>query len=224
MIERIGKYIKTEGISVNSFEKTIGASPGVIRKALKNNTNIHSKWIEKIIDSYPNLNYYWLLTGKGSIVLDENESNIHLNKFKEKEINYERKTGIPLINQEGIYSFIENKSSLMTEHIISYFDIPVFKKINVDFLIQNDSNVKIPKYNKGDILACKILSENDSLNNNKPHLILTKEHKILFNKIQKNSEDTYLIVSQNRLSPSFKIHKSQIGGIALISGFIHLEF
>lgn len=224
MIERIGKYIKTEGISVNSFEKTIGASPGVIRKALKNNTNIQSKWIEKIIDSYPNLNYYWLLTGKGFIVLDKNESNIHLNKFKEKEINYERKTGIPLINQEGIYRFIENKSSLMTEHIISYFDIPVFKKINVDFLIQNDSNVKIPKYNKGDILACKILRENDSLNNNKPHLILTKEQKILFNKIQKNSEDTYLIVSQNPLSPSFKIHKSQIVGIALISGFIHLEF
>jgi hypothetical protein len=40
----------------------------MIRRAINNNTDIQSKWIEKISDNYPDLNIEWLVTGKGEIL------------------------------------------------------------------------------------------------------------------------------------------------------------
>lgn len=71
MIERIAQFIDKLSISVSVFEKNIGASEGVIRRAIKNNSDIQSKWIVNISDKYPNLNPDWLLTGKGEMLRKE---------------------------------------------------------------------------------------------------------------------------------------------------------
>lgn len=52
-----------------AFEKSIGTR-STIANAIKKNSDINSKWISKIIETYPNLNADWLLTGKGSMEID----------------------------------------------------------------------------------------------------------------------------------------------------------
>ena len=66
MIRRLEQFIKNQGLSVRSFEQSIGASDGMIRRAIKNNTDIQSKWLSITADIYPNLDINWLLTGRGS--------------------------------------------------------------------------------------------------------------------------------------------------------------
>ena len=84
MTERLDQFIKNQALSVRSFEMSIGASDGMIRRAIKNNTDIQSKWLSAIADNYPNLSVDWLLTGRGSmlksdtVLIDEQE-------MKEKE-------------------------------------------------------------------------------------------------------------------------------------------
>lgn len=73
--ERISQFIGNQSISINSFEKTIGASNGLIRKSIANNTEIHGKWLTLIAENYPNLNMDWLLTGKGPMLKLEGEND-----------------------------------------------------------------------------------------------------------------------------------------------------
>lgn len=76
MIERIDKIIAREGISVRAFEQVIGASNGLIRKAIANKTDIQSKWLSAIADNYPHYSPEWLLTGKGSMLKQEENATL----------------------------------------------------------------------------------------------------------------------------------------------------
>lgn len=68
MIKRLKLFIDYLNISVRTFESTIGASDGMIRKAIVNNADIQSKWLTNIADKYPDLSIEWLVTGKGSMI------------------------------------------------------------------------------------------------------------------------------------------------------------
>ena len=67
MIERLNEFIKSQGLTTIEFERKISASDGVIRKSIRNNTDIQSKWLVKIAENYPILDVNWLLTGEGSM-------------------------------------------------------------------------------------------------------------------------------------------------------------
>lgn len=63
--ERIQVIAQTEGLSINEMERIIGASKGVLSRAIKNNTDIQCKWLFAISDNFPKYSPEWLLTGKG---------------------------------------------------------------------------------------------------------------------------------------------------------------
>ena len=74
MIQRLSQFIKDQGISVRSFEQSISASDGMIRRAINNNSDIQCKWLSIIAENYPHLNLTWLITGKGAMLNAQKES------------------------------------------------------------------------------------------------------------------------------------------------------
>jgi hypothetical protein len=68
IVSRIGQFIENQGMSVRAFEMSIGASDGLRRRAINNNSDIQSKWIEKICEEYPSVSPEWLLTGNGEML------------------------------------------------------------------------------------------------------------------------------------------------------------
>ena len=72
-IKQISQLCDNEGLKPTVLEKKIGASKGVISRAINNNSDISSKWIGRIVENYPRYNPAWLLTGKGSMLLKEGE-------------------------------------------------------------------------------------------------------------------------------------------------------
>lgn len=68
IVARIKQYIDSKGISISSFEQKIGASDGMMRRAIKNDTDIQAKWITSISENYHDLNIEWLVTGAGSML------------------------------------------------------------------------------------------------------------------------------------------------------------
>ena len=68
--DRIRELIQNEGISVRALEKSIGASDGVISKALRAGTDISAKWIVAISENYPQYNLDWLINGHGHMIID----------------------------------------------------------------------------------------------------------------------------------------------------------
>ena len=74
ILSRIKTLADTEGISIGSIERAIGASRGVISKAITKGTDIQSKWLELICEKFPQYSPIWLLTGEGSMLRED--SNI----------------------------------------------------------------------------------------------------------------------------------------------------
>ena len=70
MILRLKQFIEYLNISYRKFEVSIGASYGVITKAISQNSDIQTKWIAAIAENYRQLNIDWLLTGAGQMLSD----------------------------------------------------------------------------------------------------------------------------------------------------------
>lgn len=216
MIRRLAQFIDFQNISVRAFEKKISASDGMIRRAISNNTDIQSKWISNIADNYPDLNIDWLITGKGTMLIQDNYP--HTVKTPAFESNPE--TGIPLISTSGFAGFGQiTFQDLQIEH---YYDVPEFKQ--ADFLIRMKGNSMYPKYSSGDIIACAIVKETLFFQWNKIYAVLTNSQGVLIKRVKKSTlPDNILMFSDNAAYDPFDVPIRDILKIALVIGSIRVE-
>lgn len=75
LIERIEQIIKYKQLSVSGFEKKISASDGVIRRAIRNKTDIYSRFLVEITDNFPDISAEWLLREEGEIIRTVTENS-----------------------------------------------------------------------------------------------------------------------------------------------------
>lgn len=87
LIERISIFANHENIPISTMERSIGASAGVLSRAIKSGHDIQSKWLQLIIDNYHQLSVEWLMTGKGNMIQDRNIESIHKNIDKKVASN-----------------------------------------------------------------------------------------------------------------------------------------
>ena len=71
ILPRIESIANNEGITIGALERKIGASKGVLSRAIANGTDIQSKWIQAIVENYPHYSAEWLLSGKGEMIRGE---------------------------------------------------------------------------------------------------------------------------------------------------------
>ena len=70
-IDRLEFFMKTEGLNSNRLTVEAGLSNGLIGKALKNRSSMNSDSIERILCAYTNLSAEWLMTGKGTMYVND---------------------------------------------------------------------------------------------------------------------------------------------------------
>lgn len=68
--DRLKIYMDFKGLNAHTLTIDAGLSNGMIGKAIKTKTGLHSDSIEKILNTYPDLSPEWLLTGKGEMIRD----------------------------------------------------------------------------------------------------------------------------------------------------------
>lgn len=68
LLLRIQALAESEGITITALERSLGASKGVISRAIKYGTDIQAKWVCLIVENYPHISAVWLLKGEGDIV------------------------------------------------------------------------------------------------------------------------------------------------------------
>ena len=212
MIKRIAKFIDYQGISVSSFEQAISASDGMIRRAIRNNTDIQSKWIAKISDNYPELNIDWLISGKGNMLKESIPVAIKSNNLQE---------GIPLIPLDAMAGFCRGEMQVM-EHECEKYVIPAFRE--AEFLIPVKGSSMYPKYSSGDIVACKKLSLTDLFFQWNKVYVLDTDQGALIKRVKQGKDDNHIIlVSENEKYPPFELSLDHLHAIAIVIGVIRLE-
>lgn len=218
MIERLEEFIRNQGISVRSFEQTISASDGMIRRAINNKTDIQSKWLSKIADNYPQLNLNWLITGKGSMILSTQNKDT-----KELPVAHhtDSKEGIPLIPINAMAGAFTEDQQIM-EYECERFIIPTFK--GADFLIGVKGSSMYPRYNSGDIVACKRLNIQDLFFQWNKVYVLDTDQGPLIKRIKPGTDkDHVTIVSDNKEYEPFELAIDHIYHVALVIGVIRVE-
>ncbi len=78
MKDRLKQFIDYKQLNILKFSKEINVTEGTIRKIINDNSGIQSKNLEKIANTFPELNLHWLITGRGPMLLDESASHERL--------------------------------------------------------------------------------------------------------------------------------------------------
>ncbi len=227
ILSRIQKIASAEGITIGALERQIGASKGVLSRAMNNGTDIQSKWVQIMVENYPRYSTRWLLTGRGEMLAhapaapagkqqppgaDERPSASPATHPAE---------GIPLIPLSAMAGAFTGETSVM-EYECERYVIPAFK--GADFLIQVKGDSMQPTYYSGDLVACQRVPLNDLFFQwNKTYVLDTKQGPLI-KRIMPGSDSSHvLIVSDNDSYPPFELSKSQFHGVALVRGLVRLE-
>ena len=71
-MKRFSSYMEYKGLNDNVVTSECGLSQGLIGQARRGKSDLGKKTIDKLLNKYQDLNRYWLLTGAGDM-LKENE-------------------------------------------------------------------------------------------------------------------------------------------------------
>lgn len=211
MTERLKLFIENQGISTSAFEQKISASDGMIRRAIRNKTDIQGKWFLKISDNYPDLNLEWLITGKGSML--KSECRV-IPLQKDQEIEEETRPRIPMDAAAGSLTVAADGIT-----IDNCEQLPVIKAFaRYDFTIFARGDSMEPEYNSGDELACIYIRNSSFIQWGRIHVIDTAQG-ILVKRIF-DGGDCIICRSDNPDYPEFKVSKSEFYNVALVIGMI----
>lgn len=213
------QYIIDNQYSENKkkFADSIGYSPQVISNIVAGRrTKPSYEVLNAIISTNVYINSEWLLTGKGNMLKEVDESVSDETK--------ERK-GFPLIPIEAMGGYGKGDSQVMQYDVKSGYNIPELEGKGVEYLIRVSGSSMYPKYSNGDLLACKPLKDLSFFQWGKPYVLDTEQGAIVKRLFQCDDNNDYLeCVSDNKTHyPPFKIPKASVRAVAIVVGVIRLE-
>lgn len=216
ILDNIRKLAEKEGITIGAIERKIGASKGVLSRAMTNGTDIQAKWITAIVENYPYVSADWLLTGKGEMITSSESSQKKMVKVSEQS-----QEGIPLIPLDAMAGYFEGEMQVLLRDCERYI-VPGMPR--ADFLITVKGDSMMPSYFPGDIVACVRVPIKDVFFQFGRVYVLDTNQGAIIKRIEKSEDDeSILIVSENEKYSPFTLHLSQVHSIALVIGLIRLE-
>lgn len=213
--QRILSFAETLGISKREFYTQIGVSRGT----LESKSSITEDVMARFIARFPQVSPSWLLTGKGDMIISQNTD------MKNEELPVAHRTesneGIPLIPINAMTGAFTSDQSVM-EYECDRYIIPSFK--GADFLIGVKGSSMYPRYNSGDIVACKRLNLQDLFFQWNKVYVLDTDQGPLIKRIKPGTDkDHVTIVSDNKDYEPFELAIDHIYHVALVVGVIRVE-
>ncbi len=210
-------------------DKDLAAFLGVSKSTLSNWVKRDSLDFELVFSKCEQLNADWLLTGKGEM-LKVNKDVVSEPLMEAYDPTVKKNEGVPLVEgvpfveKLAVAGFGNGEFAIDKQDVKDYYVIPKFKNRKVDFMIEVCGSSMYPKYNSGDVVACRIIKESTFIQWNKVHVLATKEQGILIKRLKKSKiKECLLAVSDNKDYEPFDIPESEITGIAIVVGVIRLE-
>ena len=248
--DRIRMIMEREKVPPRVFAETIGVQQSTLSHILNDRNKPSLEVVMKVHQKYDYVNLEWLLYGKGEMIKTKSKENAtFLNgginggvnggepnvkktyaiELAEKptntgiEANNLGNAGIPLIPIDAMAGFGTGAVQVM-HYDTSKYIVPEFSELNVDFMIRVKGSSMVPKYNSGDLVACKKLVITDIFFQWNKVYVLDTEQGALIKRVKKGSRDNYiLLISDNKNYDPFELHLSKIFAVALVVGVIRLE-
>lgn len=217
IFDRISTIVEKFGNGKNTvFASLIGVSEANVRN-YKNGVMPKADFLEKIARSF-DININWLLTGEGNMLRTESEKEENISIAHPSDSPME---GIPLIPISAMAGAFTGEQTVL-EYECERFVVPTFK--GAEFLISVKGSSMYPKYNSGDIVACKRLPMDELFFQWNKVYVLDTDQGPLIKRVKPGSDKEHvLIVSDNERYEPFELPLNRIYHVALVIGVIRLE-
>jgi phage repressor protein C with HTH and peptisase S24 domain len=240
IIDRFDKFMEIKGLNDNQVTVEAKLSNGLLGKSRKTGKGFHSDTIEKILQTYDDLNPVWFLMGRGEMLIDnikiypeifhEVDEVLEPNEvFKLRTDRLYLEQRIPLYNIEaaaGIVSLFTGMDSNAVEPI-GYLSIPNLPKCDGSLSITGDS--MYPLLKSGDLVAYKIIEPDyDNIFFGEMYLIsmqISGDDHLSAKWVQKSDkgEDFIKLVSENKHHQPKDVHISKVKAMALIKASVRIN-
>lgn len=210
IIPRIKQIAENEGITIGALERAIGASKGVISRAINNGTDIQAKWLQSIVENYPRYSSSWLLTGDGEMFKDLRDKVTAVQTDTPE-------TGIPLIPIEAMAGFFTGEVAGYDKNC-ERFIIPGIK---ADFVVAVSGDSMEPKYYSGDLVACQMVSLSDLFFQWGKVYVIDTDQGVLIKKVKRSKNAGHItLVSENPDYDDIEVQYSHIYHISLVKAIV----
>ena len=210
--ERLVRYLGHKGLAQGKFEKSVGMSNGYVNNIRQ---SIQPDKLLKIAQNYPDLNIAWLMIGSlgGQMLKEEDATPRRLEQDTEQH-------SLPLIPIEAFAG--PGEPNYEDERIQDYYTVTDFKES--DFLLRVKGDSMTPKYNGGDLVACKKVTDTYFIQWGRVYVIYTRSQGAMIKRLQPSEKEGWITcVSENVKYAPFDVPMEDIVSVALVNGSISLE-
>lgn len=158
----------------------------------------------------------------GRIALSDQIREKLCKEFPESDVVFEgsEQKGLPLIPIEAVAGF--GTQQFPDIPVEGFYQIAEFQ--TADFLVRIKGDSMTPKYNAGDIIACKKVTDLLFFQWGRVYVVDTKSQGMMVKRVrQSTTEEKIRLVSENPDYDPFDIPRSDINAVSLVMGAITLE-
>lgn len=224
--QRILEFARRQGLTKRElYERT-----GISRGTLESPSGITEDILMKFMIEFPQVSVAWLIEGEGSMMRTERaerhmQDRVRLldeqNRELQDTIDELHRHRIPLVTEHVAAGFGSADFLIRDDDVRDYYVVPRFRERRADFLIEVSGLSMQPRYNPGDIIACRILHDRTFLQWNQCHVIGTRWSGLIVKRLMPgNDASTIMAVSDNPDYPPFAIPTDEITGLAVVVGTI----
>lgn len=223
------EFLDFKGIQRQDFFDKIKMSYSSFRGDAKERP-LNSDAVDSILTLNPDLNPIWLISGKGSMLLDDNK----MSQFHEEQAVYKLRTDpiqeeqrIPLFEIEAAAGMIPMFENIGAKQTDEYISLPRVPKCDGAVFITGDS--MYPLLKSGDIVAYKIINDFSSeIFWGEMYLIsieMAGESFISVKYVQKSEygDDWIKLVSQNINHQPKDIELKKIRSMAIVKASVRIN-
>lgn len=220
-VKKVCKWLIFNDVAESDKELSshLGYTRSSFSQIINGKVPLSEKFIDKLLSLDDNINKVWILSGEGSML------STPFNVLKPNpKLDFDKKA-IPLIPVEAFAgAALNNGYALNFDTIEERYNVPLFNDKGVDFLMYVRGSSMYPKYNSGDVVACRFVRERLFIQWNKVYVIDTKSQGAMIKRLIRSENPDFVICrSDNADYGDFEVPMSDVLNIALVVGAIRLD-
>lgn len=209
--DRLLQFLDYKGIGQNKFEKAVGLSIGYINK-LRHEPSPTK--LRLIINTYPELDENWLLTGEGDMLKSDTPTSTGTTDDTSSQ-------ALPLLPVNAMAGALSGQADPVMLYDCEQYVVPIFH--GADFLIRVEGDSMMPTYMPGDLVACqRVPLSNLWFQWGKAYVIDSRQGALIKRIEPSGHEGSVLICSDNDNYKPFELPVSEINGVALVRGMVRV--
>lgn len=237
LIDRLNQFIDYKGVTISKFEKSVGMSNASLAKTLKNGKRIGTDSLEKILNTYPEMNLNWLVTGDGTMLKNRNSNNDNKETVNslvsENFVSYNKARPVKNLKESNNIFVLDTKAAAgMPKHIddsawyaqLPTMRIPTLRQDEGNYIcMQLSGNSMEPTFSDGDWVVGSLVYDTKELRSNDVCLVVTPDGVMCKRiNVKKNNPDFIELLSDNLEHKPFIIESKNC--LKIFKHECHLKF